>query len=77
MSLEFLRHVLVVVAVALVFRWMWRSSRSEKATLESGRLVFPPALPIRIFVWLFGIVLGGLVLLTSYRHSSDEWWVPW
>jgi len=77
MSLELLRHVLVVVAVALVFRCMWRSSRSEKATLESGRLVFPPALPIRIFVWLFGIVLGGLVLLTSYRHSSDEWWVPW
>ena len=76
MSIDVLRHVLVVLLVALVSRWMWKSSLTEKATPESGRLVFPPALPIRIFVWLFGPVLAGLVLLTSYRHSQDEWWVP-
>ena len=74
--MEAVRHVLIGIAVLAIFGWMWRSSRAERATAESGRMLFPPALPIRIFVSIFGIVLAFLVLLTSYRHRPDEWWVP-
>ncbi|PYY19588.1 MAG: hypothetical protein DMG62_24465 [Acidobacteria bacterium] len=72
----FVSHGLIVIAVAVIFAWMWRSSRSERATPESGRMLFPAALAIRIFVWAFGIVLAFLVAFTTYRHRPQEWWVP-
>lgn len=74
------RHFLIVVAVAFIFRWMWKSSRSQKASVESGRLIFPPGLPIRIFVWSLGIIMAFLALLTTFREGPNDgpnaWWVP-
>src|SRR5262249_61613124 len=72
----FVSHGLIAIAVVGIFAWMWRSSRSEKAKPESGRMLFPAALAIRIFVSTFGVVLAFLVVLTTYRHRPDEWWVP-
>lgn len=38
-----LRHLLIIVIIGVVFRWLWKSSLNERASIEIGRMVFPDA----------------------------------
>ena len=75
--MDALRHVIIVAVIAVVFRWLWRSSRVERARVEAGGKVFPPTRAIGILVSVIGIALIFLVVLTSYLGKPDEWWVPY
>jgi hypothetical protein len=76
--MEALRHVITAVVLALVFSWLWRSSRIEQAKLESGRKIFPPTRAIRILTALCGVVFTTLFIVSwiSIRKPT-EWWVPY
>src|SRR6266542_1930504 len=50
-----LRHLLSVVVIGVVFRWLWKSSLNEHASVEAGRTVFPPTRAIRILAVFFGV----------------------
>src|SRR5262245_65751400 len=76
--MDALRHVLIVVVLALVFGWLWRSASIQKAKLEPGRTIFPPAPAIKILAAVFAIAIVALVIWTSYiARKPDEWWVPY
>jgi Bacterial PH domain len=72
------RHVLIAVVLALVFAWLWRSASIQKAKLEPGRTIFPPARAIKILAAVFAIAIVALIIWTSYiARKPDEWWVPY
>src|SRR6266852_5397539 len=50
-----LRHLLIVVVIGVVFRWLWKSSLNEHASVEAVRTVFPPTRAVRILAVLFGV----------------------
>ena len=57
-----LRHLLMVVVIGVVFRWLWKSSLNEHASVEAGRTVFPPTRAIRILAVFFGVAFTSLFL---------------
>lgn len=72
------RHILTAAVLAIVFRWLWISSALERATVESGRKIFPPTRAIRLLTASCGIVFAVLLLWSSYSaRKPDEWWVPY
>jgi len=73
-----LRHLFMVVVIGIVFRWLWKSSFSERASIEAGRTVFPPTRAIRILVVFLGVAFATLFVWSWYSvRKPDEWWVPY
>jgi hypothetical protein len=73
-----LRHLIVLLVIAVVFRWLWTSSLAERAKLEAGRKIFPPTRAIRILVLVLGAAFTGLFLWSWFAaRKPDEWWVPY
>lgn len=73
-----LRHLLVVLVIGVVLRWLWRSSRNERASFESGSILFPPSRAIRILAVFFGVTFTSLFLWCWFAdRKPDEWWVPY
>jgi len=72
-----LRHLLTVVVIGVVFRWLWKSSLNERASVEAGRTVFPPTRAVRSLAVLFGVAFTSLFLWSWFAvRNPDEWWVP-
>src|SRR5258707_1716752 len=73
-----LRHLLIVVIIGVVFRWLWKSSVNEHASIEAGRTIFPPTRAIRILAVLFAVAFTSLFLWSWFAvRKPDEWWVPY
>jgi hypothetical protein len=73
-----LRHVLTAAILALVLRWLWRASTSEKAREESGRTIFPPTRAIRILMPMVGILFVSLAVMSAIvLREPRNWWVPY
>ncbi len=73
-----LRHLLIVVVIGVVFRWLWKSSLNEHASVEAVRTVFPPTRAVRILAVLFGVAFTCLFLWSWFAvRKPDEWWVPY
>lgn len=71
------RHLLTAVLLAIVFRWLWKSSRTGKAKEEAGRKIFPPTRAIQILTAACGLLFAGLVIASSLAmRKPNEWWVP-
>jgi hypothetical protein len=71
------RHLIVLVVIAVVFRWLRTSSLTERAKLEAGRKIFPPTRAIRILVLVLAAAFTGLFLWSWFAaRKPDEWWVP-
>src|SRR5262249_30753056 len=76
--MDALRHVLTAAVLALVLRWLWRSSTIEKAREESGRTVFPPTRAMRIVMPLIAILFTAMVVFASvFLREPRNWWVPY
>jgi len=73
-----LRHVLLVVVIGVVFRWLWKSSLNERASVEAGRTIFPPTRAIRSLAVVLGVAFTSLFLWSWFAvRKPDEWWVPY
>jgi len=73
-----LRHLLIVVVIGVVFRWLWKSSLNEHASVEAVRTVFPPTRGVRSLAVLFGVAFTCLFLWSWFAvRKPDEWWVPY
>ncbi len=71
-------HILVVVVIGVVFRWLWKSALAERASNEPGRTVFPPTRAIRILALTLGVAFTALFLWAWFAaRKPDEWWVPY
>jgi Bacterial PH domain len=76
--MDALRHVLTAAVLALVLRWLWKSSSIEKAREESGRKIFPPTRAIRIVMPLTAVLFTAMVILSSmFLREPRNWWVPY
>jgi hypothetical protein len=72
------RHLLILGVIAVVFRWLWISSLTERANFEAGRTIFPPTRAIRILMMVFGVGFTSLFLWSWFAvRKPDEWWVPY
>jgi hypothetical protein len=75
--MEAFRHLLTAALLAIVFRWLWKSSQAGKAKDEAGRKIFPPTRAIQILTVLCGFVFTALVVASSLAmRKPNEWWVP-
>ncbi len=73
-----LPHLLIVVVIGVVFRWLWKSSLNEHASVEAGRTVFPPTRAIRILAVFVGLAFTSLFLWSWFAvRQPAEWWVPY
>jgi len=73
-----LRHVFIVVVIGVVFRWLWRSSLNERASVEAGRTLFPPTRAIRSLTVFLGVAFTSAFLWSWFAvRKPDEWWVPY
>ena len=72
------RHLLILVVIGVVFRWLWYSSLKDRASVEPGRLVFPPTRAIRILIVVGGVVFTSFFLLSWFaQRKPEDWWVPY
>src|SRR5260370_12091365 len=72
-----LRHVLIIVVIGVVSRWLWRSWLNERASVEAGRTVFPPTRDIRSLTVFLAVAFASLFLCSWYAAlKPSEWWVP-
>src|SRR5947199_239153 len=69
-----LRHLLMVVVIGVVFRWLWKSSLNEHASVEAGRTVFPPTRAIRILAVFFGVAFTSLFLWSWMGREKNIRW---
>lgn len=70
--------VVMPVALALVFRWLWKAGQAERAALESGRKIFPPTRAIRVLASVCATFFASLAVASAYSiHNPAEWWVPY
>ena len=73
-----LRHLFILLVIGIVFRWLWKASLNERATVDAGRTVFPPTRAIRILFVVFGLSFTTLFLWSWFAaRKPDEWWVPY
>ncbi len=73
-----LGHVLTVAVLAVVLRWLWRSSALEQAKFEAGRQVFPPTRTIRSLILFGGVAFTTLFVWSRFAlHQTAEWWVSY
>jgi hypothetical protein len=72
------RHLLILVVIAAVLRWLWISSVTERASFEAARTIFPPTRAIRILIIVCGVAFTSLFLWSWFApRKPDEWWVPY
>src|SRR5207247_1362284 len=75
-KIDFVQHVLplvVLVVHGIVFRWFWKRSSITRATMESGRAIFPPVREIRILFAFIAIVIAALLIWCSLTLQPSEW----
>jgi len=76
--MAFLQHLITPVALALVLRWLWKSARSERAKLESGRQIFRPTNAVRFLLTLFAVLFAGLAVFAAFLlDKRGSWWVSY
>ncbi len=76
--MDLLRHLLTLVVIAIVLRWLWSSSTTERSKLEAGRKLFPPTRAIRIVILFCGAAFTILFVWCQLSlRRPDEWWVPY
>ena len=72
------RHLFVGVVLAVVFRWLWKSSVTERAKAEAGRTLFPPTRAMRILTVVGGVFFTILFVWSWFAaRRPDERWVPY
>ena len=72
------RHLLILLVIGVVFRWLWKSSLNERASIEPGRKVFPPTRAIRILIVSLSLGFASFFLWSWFAvRKPDEWWVPY
>jgi Bacterial PH domain len=72
------RHLLIVVILGVVLRWLWQSSIIEHSKFEAGRKIFPPTRAIRILIAFLSVAFTGFFLWCWFTiQKPDEWWVPY
>jgi hypothetical protein len=71
------RVFLLLLAVGILFRWLWTRSSITKATIESGRTIFPPVREIRILFAFIAIAIATLLIWCSLTLQPSEWWLPY
>ena len=79
-KIDFVQNVLPFLVLAVhgaVFRWLWKRSSITKATIESGRTIFPPTREIRIFVGFLAVVIAAFLIWCSLTLQPREWWLPY
>ena len=70
------RHLLTIAVLAVVLRWLWKSSTIEESKFEGGRQLFPPTRAMRILTIFGGVVFTVLFLWSRLAlHQPAEWWV--
>ena len=73
-----LRHLLIPLVIGVVFRWLWKASINERASVEAGRTVFPPTRAIRILVVFSGVAFTSFFLGSWFAvRKPEDWWVPY
>src|SRR5690349_3999433 len=73
-----LRHLLILLVIGVVLRWLWKSSINERASVEAGRTVFPPTRAIRILLIFLSVAFTTFFLWSWFAaRKPDEWWVPY
>jgi hypothetical protein len=73
-----LRPFLIPAVLAVVSRWLWMSSLTERANIEAGRTIFTPTRAICILIVLGGVAFTSLFLWSWFAlRKPDEWWVPY
>jgi Bacterial PH domain len=60
----------------MVFRWLWKRSSKTKATIESGRVNFPPIQEIRMLAAFIAMTIAALLIWSSLPLQPSEWWLP-
>jgi hypothetical protein len=76
--MDLLRHLLTLVVLAIVLRWLWNSSTTEQAKLEAGRQLFPPTRAMRIVILFCAVVFTTLFVWSQLSlRQPDDWWVPY
>lgn len=79
-KIAFVQHVLPLAVLAvhgILFRWLWKRSSITKATVESGRAIFPPVREIRILFGFIAFVIAALLIWCSVTLQPSEWWLPY
>lgn len=72
------RHLLILVVIAVVCRWLWSSSLNERAGVDAGRTIFPPTRAIRVLMMVCGIAFASLFVWSWFAaRKPDERWVPY
>jgi hypothetical protein len=73
-----LGHILTVAVLAVVLRWLWRSSVLEQAKFEAGSHIFPPTRTIRGLIIFGGVVFTALFVWSRFAlHQTADWWVSY
>ena len=72
------RHILTAAVLAIIFRWLWKSSTIEQSKLEAGRQLFPPTRAMRILTLIGGVVFTTLFVWSRLAlRQPAEWWVSY
>jgi hypothetical protein len=73
-----LRHLLTVVVLGVVLRWLWSSSNAEQSKFEAGRQLFPPTRAMHILSLFGGVVFTTLFVWSRLAlRQPAEWWVSY
>ena len=73
-----LGHLLMVAVIAVVLRWLWRSSAIEQAQFAAGRQLFPPTRSVRILILFGGVAFASLFVWSRLAlRQPSEWWVSY
>jgi len=67
-----LRHLFILAVIGVVFRWLWKSSLNEHASVESGRMLFPPTRAIRILVIFLGIAFTNFFIWSWFAVRKPD-----
>jgi len=72
------RHILTAAVLAIIFRWLWKSSAIEQSKLVAGRQLFPPTRAMRILTLICGVVFTTLFVWSRLAlRQPAEWWVSY
>lgn len=72
-----LRHVLILFVIGAVFRWLWKSSSNERASVEAGHTLYAPTRASRILFVSLGLAFTCFFLWSWFAARPDERWVPY
>lgn len=76
--MKILSHIFTAAVIAIVVRWLWNTSNTEKSKFEAGSQLFPATRAIRIVLLFCGFVFTVLFVWSRLSsHRPDEWWVSY